>query len=66
MKRHLTGLLALAVLLLLSGCAAHFNAIELETRANDPLMTHLMDNDIDLAQIEDGTGLVGEAASCPT
>lgn len=66
MKNKLSTWLALAGLLLLGGCAARFNAIELETRANDPLMTHLMDNDIDLAQIEDGTGFVGEATSCPT
>ena len=65
MKRRLLCWLLLGILAGLAGCA-HFNALELETRANDPLMTNLLDNDLDLAQIEDGIGFVGEATSCPT
>jgi len=38
----------------------------LETRVNDPIMLNLLDNDLDIAQIEDGIGTVGEAATCPT
>ena len=29
-------------------------------------MKDLQDNDEDLVQIEDGTGTVGDAATCPT
>lgn len=49
---------------LFQGCAS--NTLLLETRVNDPIMMNLLDNDADLAQIEDGTGSVGEAATCPT
>jgi len=54
----------LLILLTLSECG--LNPVLLETRANDPIMMNLLDNDIDLAQIEDGTGFAGDAASCPT
>ena len=50
--------------ILLSGCVS--NTLLLDTQVNDPIMMNLLDNDVDLAQIEDGTGFVGEAASCPT
>ena len=49
---------------LMTGCVS--NHLLLETRANDPIMMNLLDNDQDLAQIEDGTGFVGEATACPT
>ena len=52
------------VFLGVTGCAS--NTLLLETRVNDPIMLNLLDNDLDLAQIEDGTGFVGEAAACPT
>ena len=50
--------------ILVSGCVS--NTLLLDTQVNDPIMMNLLDNDVDLAQIEDGTGFVGEAASCPT
>jgi hypothetical protein len=50
--------------ILFSGCVS--NTLLLDTQVNDPIMMNLLDNDVDLAQIEDGTGFVGEAASCPT
>ncbi|MCK5145563.1 hypothetical protein KAR48_02345 [bacterium] len=65
MKKTLLTCIIIIILMFISACA-HFNAIELETGANDPLMTNLLDTDMDLAQIEDGTGFVGEATSCPT
>jgi hypothetical protein len=52
------------LLILISGCVS--NQLLLETRANDPIMMNLLDNDLDLAQIEDGTGFIGEATACPT
>ena len=57
-------LLAGMILFLVAGCAP--NALLLETKVNDPIMMNLLDNDLDLTQIEDGTGFVGEAAACPT
>ena len=64
--RYVFALLTLLTLLLilLSGCVS--NQLLLETRANDPIMMNLLDNDLDLAQIEDGTGFIGEATACPT
>lgn len=53
-------------ILWLTGCATTRDALLLETRANDPIMMNLLDNDLDIAQIEDGTGFVGEATACPT
>ncbi len=53
-----------AVILIIAGCVS--NTLLLETRVNDPIMMNLLDNDLDIAQIEDGTGFVGEASSCPT
>lgn len=50
--------------ILFSGCVS--NTLLLDTQVNDPIMMNLLDNDVDLAQVEDGTGFVGEAASCPT
>lgn len=49
-----------------SGCVSANQAIELETTANCPLMKNLMDNEEDLSSMEDGAGLGGDAASCPT
>jgi hypothetical protein len=57
-------LLISLLLLIFFGCAS--NTLLLETRVNDPIMMNLLDNDADLAQIEDGTGFVGEATACPT
>lgn len=57
-------LLCTMFILVLSGCVS--NTLLLETRVNDPIMMNLLDNDLDIAQIEDGTGFVGEASSCPT
>jgi len=51
-------------IILFFGCVS--NQLLLETRANDPIMMNLLDNDLDLAQIEDGTGFIGEATACPT
>jgi len=51
-------------IVLLSGCVS--NTPLLETKVNDPIMMNLLDNDADLTQIEDGTGFIGEATSCPT
>ena len=51
-------------IVLLSGCVS--NTLLLETKVNDPIMMNLLDNDADLTQIEDGTGFIGEATSCPT
>ena len=51
---------------LTSGCVSSSQALEMETRVNCPLMKDLQDNDEDLVQIEDGTGTVGDAATCPT
>jgi hypothetical protein len=67
--QNTTRRLAIVILLLLfislmTGCVS--NIVLLETRANDPIMMNLLDNDADLAQIEDGTGFVGEATACPT
>jgi hypothetical protein len=56
--------LLILLLILFSGCVS--NQLLLETRANDPIMMNLLDNDLDLAQIEDGTGFIGEATACPT
>ncbi len=54
-----------AILLLsLSGCVS--NVLLLETRANDPIMMNLLDNELDLSQVEDGTGFIGESTACPT
>ena len=50
--------------ILFSGCVS--NTLLLDTQVNDPIMMNLLDNDVDLVQVEDGTGFVGEAASCPT
>ena len=52
------------MIMLLAGCVS--NTLLLETKVNDPIMMNLLDNDADLAQIEDGTGFIGEAATCPT
>jgi len=52
------------MIMLLTGCVS--NTLLLETKVNDPIMMNLLDNDADLAQIEDGTGFIGEAATCPT
>ena len=57
-------LLIAFLLILFIGCAS--NTLLLETKVNDPIMTDLLDNDADLSQIEDGTGSIGEAATCPT
>ena len=51
-------------IVLLSGCVS--NTLLLETKVNDPIMMNLLDNYADLTQIEDGTGFIGEATSCPT
>jgi len=51
-------------LLLLSKCAS--NTLLLETKVNDPIMMNLLDMNADLSQIEDGTGVIGEATACPT
>lgn len=68
--RHLLSITTIAAILLLpviaSGCVSSSRALEMETRVNCPLMKNLQDNDEDLVQIEDGTGAVGEAATCPT
>ncbi|OVE78588.1 hypothetical protein BVY01_05000 [bacterium I07] len=60
----LFSLILLFSLSLFSGCVS--STLLLETSVNDPIMMNLLDNDADLAQIEDGTGSVGEAATCPT
>ena len=52
------------MIMLLAGCVS--NTLLLETKVNDPIMMNLLDNDADLAQIEDGTGFIGEASTCPT
>ncbi|HEX9935230.1 MAG TPA: hypothetical protein VGB38_08545 [bacterium] len=52
------------IVLLLTGCAA--NSLVLETKVNDPIMMNLLDMNADLSQIEDGTGVIGEATACPT
>ena len=57
--------LLLIILLLTPGCSS-INRLALETKANDPIMMNLMDNDIDLVQIENGTGSTGDATACPT
>ncbi len=54
----------LFLLLLLSKCAS--NTLLLETKVNDPIMMNLLDMNADLSQIEDGTGVIGEATACPT
>ncbi len=68
LSRHLRWSLCIVILsmlfILIAGCVS--NSLLLETRANDPIMMNLLDNDLDLAQIEDGTGFVGEATACPT
>ncbi len=51
---------------LTSGCVSSQEALQMEKKVNCPLMKNLQDNDEDLVQIEDGTGAVGEAATCPT
>jgi len=53
-----------AVLLFWAGCS--INSLLVEQRANDPIMMNLIDGEADLSQIEDGTGLIGEATACPT
>jgi hypothetical protein len=53
-----------AVLLFWTGCS--INSLLVEQRANDPIMMNLIDGEADLSQIEDGTGLIGEATACPT
>jgi len=64
-KPFVSCLLILTVMLILiTGCVS--NTLLLETRANDPIMMNLLDNDADIAQIEDGTGFIGEATACPT
>jgi hypothetical protein len=57
------GLLLIPVLLF-AGCAA--SSLVLETKVNDPIMMNLLDIHADLSQIEDGTGVIGEATACPT
>jgi hypothetical protein len=57
-------LLGMLLLISFSGCVS--NVLLLETRANDPIMMNLLDNDLDLSQVEDGTGFIGEATACPT
>ena len=52
------------ILLFLTGCS--INSLLVEERANDPIMMNLIDGEADLSQIEDGTGLIGEATACPT
>jgi len=52
------------MLILITGCVS--NTLLLDTRANDPIMMNLLDNDADISQIEDGTGFIGEATACPT
>ncbi len=62
-------LISCAIILLVTGIIAgcgRLNPVLMETRVNDPIMMNLLDNDVDLAQIEDGTGFAGEATSCPT
>ena len=67
MRKILTvTILACLLLSILGGCASTQDALLMETRVNDPIMMNLLDNDLDLAQIEDGTGFVGETTSCPT
>jgi hypothetical protein len=56
--------LLLLPLFLLTGCAA--SSLVLETKVNDPIMMNLLDIHADLSQIEDGTGVIGEATACPT
>lgn len=57
-------LLTFLCFLLLVSCAS--NALVLETKVNDPIMMNLLDMNADLSQIEDGTGVIGEATACPT
>jgi hypothetical protein len=57
-------LFMIILLTALSGCVS--NVLLLETRANDPIMMNLLDNDLDLTQVEDGTGFIGESTACPT
>lgn len=52
------------ILILFSACAS--NALILQTKVNDPIMMNLLDMNADLSQIEDGTGIIGEATACPT
>lgn len=64
-KPFVSCLLILTVMLILiTGCVS--NTLLLDTRANDPIMMNLLDNDADISQIEDGTGFIGEATACPT
>lgn len=60
----LASVLSLSIIFF-SGCGT-LNPLLLETKVNDPIMMNLLDNDMDLAQIEDGTGFAGDAATCPT
>ena len=62
--RFLLLFLLFTVLLLWTGCS--INSLLVEERANDPIMMNLIDGEADLSQIEDGTGLIGEATACPT
>jgi hypothetical protein len=68
--KHFLSLTTIAAILPLpaitSGCVSSSQALEMETRVNCSIMKDLQDNDEDLVQIEDGTGTVGDAATCPT
>jgi hypothetical protein len=63
-NRFLFAILIFLILFWLGGCAS--NMLLLETKVNDPIMMNLLDMNADLSQIEDGTGVIGEATACPT
>lgn len=65
-NRRLLLALAISLLTVLFYRCGTLNPLLLETKVNDPIMMNLLDNDTDLAQIEDGTGFAGDAATCPT
>ena len=54
------------ITILIGGCVSSRDALLLESKANNPIMKNLQDNDQDLVQIEDGSGAIGETTACPT
>lgn len=71
MKKKIIGILILPAVLFLFltsfwSCVSKSDYLLLDRYANDPIMKGIQDNDQDLAQIEDGSGAIGEASSCPT